>query len=296
MKKLLFILIYSIFLSANAQVLEGYIIDSTTQEKLPYANITLTQKNKGCTTNTSGYFTMTIDTNSEVNDSLLISFIGYTSKTIALSTALQNTPITIALTPDNQTLEEVVITDKKLHYGTTKVMGIHTKKATFPTSVPFGYEVATFIKNEQQLPGHITGINLKLKYRKESEYTTYPAFFRLAFYEVNASGFPGKYLSTANIIIQPDGSKNVQINLEDYHIPLPKKGVFVAVETINAAEEAPENSMYVTSPNLLFTHTKTPLFYKRYRGKKWTKKKSASVFKKNQYQIPYMKIKVQYQK
>lgn len=284
----------SIFVSA--QTIQGYVTDSATKEKLPYANITLTSRNFGTTTNSEGVFTLTLDRYTET-DSLLISFIGYQPQKIAVPSSVGREDLVIALQPANETLAEVVVSGKKIAYEHSEItMGTTKKKRTFSSSVPFGYEVALRIENPDRRLGRLTALTLKFKKRKEGDYEMYPAYYRLSFYEVAINGAPGKYLSAENVMLTPDNKKTITLDLETYAIPFSRRGVFVGIETVNPEGVQPKSSMYVTTPTLLYTHTKTPLLYTRFRGKRWTKQKNTSVFKNKLYQVPYVKVKVQFQK
>ncbi len=281
--------------SLAAQSLEGYVVDSLSEKGLPYANVSLNLTNKGTSTSEEGHFQLSIATYTP-QDSLVISFIGYQPQTIAVSDALQQTELLVKLQPEASVLDEVVVTNSAIAYSAgTENLGVHHKRTAYPMSVPFGYEVATLIDNPQHKAGRLEAMQFKLKEKEKEGYTIFKAYFRLSFYEVN-NGFPGAYLSSANIIIAPDGSNTVKIPLEAYHIRFPETGLFVGIETIAPEDHSQHKGMYLTTPNILFTHTDTQRYFKRYRGKEWTQQQSKSVFKPKLYNVPYMKLKVRYRK
>lgn len=82
----------------------GKIVDSELQGSLPSANITVKGTADGTSTDIDGNFTLTT---SETSGEVVISFMGYISKTVSFS---GNTNLgTVALATDASQLEEVVI-------------------------------------------------------------------------------------------------------------------------------------------------------------------------------------------
>ena len=69
--------LFFISLNSQAQELSSRILDSVTQEPIPYVTVQL--KNKGVITNEEGQFSFRLDETIQVTDSLLISCIGYES-------------------------------------------------------------------------------------------------------------------------------------------------------------------------------------------------------------------------
>ncbi|WP_438962042.1 carboxypeptidase-like regulatory domain-containing protein, partial [Nonlabens sp.] len=104
------VLILSLFLTnitAQNIVVEGIIKDSERKEILPFANIYLQKKYTGTISNEKGEFKITIPSGQE-NDSLVISYIGYNSQKISI-TSIKN-PIEVFLIENQLTLNEVIVT------------------------------------------------------------------------------------------------------------------------------------------------------------------------------------------
>ena len=93
--------------------ISGIVRDSVSQELLPFASISLTQKLLGTTTNEYGQFKVLLPTSSE-SDTLNFSFMGYKSAKIAI----KNCPsfLEINLAPFTIQMEEVVISPKTAQY------------------------------------------------------------------------------------------------------------------------------------------------------------------------------------
>jgi hypothetical protein len=97
----------------NAQLsysVNGYVKDAETGEDLIGASVYVPKLSKGTTTNTYGYFTLSLPADST---SLVISYIGYQPVTRRLYLN-GNQQITVMLTPEKKELREVVITAESL--------------------------------------------------------------------------------------------------------------------------------------------------------------------------------------
>ena len=92
----------------NMSALSGYIKDANTGETLIAANIALIEINRGTTTNTLGYYTLT---NLQPGTyTLAVSYIGYQSFSIELDLATGETQrFDIELNPKVISGEEVVV-------------------------------------------------------------------------------------------------------------------------------------------------------------------------------------------
>lgn len=115
----------------------------------------------------------------------------------------------------------------------------------------------------------------------------------MAFYKADDLGFPGDLVYFENIIIKPEiKTKNYKIDLEDKSIPFSEDGIFIGIETIKPDFIKIETSMYLTTPNILHTHTKKNIAYSRFHSNQWHKKRRKSVFKKKKFAVPFIKVKV----
>lgn len=106
-KYLLILLLFSIVTHAQNIIIEGVIKDSKEKEILPYASIYLQKSSLGTISNNKGQFKIVIP-QEKSNDSLVISFIGYHTQKIQLST-IEN-PLQIFLEENTATLDELIIT------------------------------------------------------------------------------------------------------------------------------------------------------------------------------------------
>ncbi len=109
MTRLLTILVLIINISVfsqNKSVISGTIINKENQESLPFTSISLKNHSVGTISNENGVFDFYIP-KSMRNDTLVISFIGFNSYEIPVSSA--KSELKINLQPSNNVLDEVII-------------------------------------------------------------------------------------------------------------------------------------------------------------------------------------------
>lgn len=105
---ILFILSFLLGTSVRAQQIKGKVIDETTAEPLPFANIVVVEVNpdasvNGTVTDMDGNFALACNTESQ---SVRISYLGYKTRDVTISKSQANT---IHLAQDDNMLGEVVI-------------------------------------------------------------------------------------------------------------------------------------------------------------------------------------------
>ncbi len=127
---LTFLLIFFLHFLLHAQSIsvEGKITDSVTRQPVISASITIINKNISTATKTDGTFSIQADP----NDKLLVTYIGYTNKTVAVTGSFLN----IQIAPAAATLNDVVVTAlgirkdvKRLGYSVQEVKGADLVKA-----------------------------------------------------------------------------------------------------------------------------------------------------------------------
>ena len=98
---------FLISLSAQNRIISGVIIDESTKDAVPYAQVTSNSSKNGTLTEFTGVFSIPIDQN---DDTLFINMIGYSSSYITL----EKTPLdTLKLIPLVTVLNEAVKTHVK---------------------------------------------------------------------------------------------------------------------------------------------------------------------------------------
>lgn len=92
--------------SQTAFVIKGKVTDATTGDPIPFANIAIKSQLTGTTTNFDGVYQLTF---SPPADSLLVTYVGYTTKSKAIVPNQHEQIIDIQLTPGAMQLREVKI-------------------------------------------------------------------------------------------------------------------------------------------------------------------------------------------
>ncbi|MFY0684442.1 MAG: TonB-dependent receptor [Balneola sp.] len=151
-KKLIFLLalwLPSNILAQNASI-SGYVTDKSSGETLISANVALLENNRGTSTNTLGYYSIT---NLEPGTYTIAgSYIGFElyRKTITLS-ANETLRLDIELSPDVVTSEEIVVTGERA-YDRRKEIGTAEINTELIKTLPKVFEADVF-RSIQLLPG-----------------------------------------------------------------------------------------------------------------------------------------------
>ena len=104
---LLFTFFVFTILNTNAQNLSANVLDSITQQPIPYATVQL--KEKGVITNEEGNFNFILNETIQESDSLIISSMGYETLAKPIS---EFTSARILLVPKAIELREVIVSNK----------------------------------------------------------------------------------------------------------------------------------------------------------------------------------------
>lgn len=142
-----------IFFSLSAQLtIQGYLTDDESNP-LPYANIWLHELNKGTTTDTSGYFSISIKQAGFYH--LHISYVGYQTKTVEL-TLKKDTTLFITLNKTELEMHEVVI-ETPLNQQNLAETSQDLEAVYHSTLLDRNY--ANLMQNLDRIPG-VTSINI----------------------------------------------------------------------------------------------------------------------------------------
>jgi hypothetical protein len=216
-----------------SQVLKGKIVDSITGQPVFYANI-VKLRGGGAYADINGDYE--IDISTIKSDTLLVTSVGYKNKYVSINALRTNDLNAIFLQENQEELDEVLLTTKKVRYTSKKVFGEKREGNTGMNSL-IGYETCVFIKNEENIVGKLNKVYVKLKKMKKSfpDYKLYTAMFNVKIYEFDKEkNTPGKLISKENIYIKPRNAKyTLWVDLVKYNIMVPKEGVCVGLEMIN---------------------------------------------------------------
>jgi hypothetical protein len=264
----LLILIFANNCTAVSQILNGFVIDHNSGNKLSLANIALLQSNVGTNTNLEGYFKINIK--NHLDDSIKVSHVGYQSKNIALRQfeELKTHNLRIELAKKPIELSEVNLFRKNIIYTQKQILGEKRNENVSMFSL-VGFETACLIKNPFKKKGKLNSIKLDIKKNREANFI---AKFKIKIYQFNENlNQPGEALTTQNLLISPKNKNyKLSIDLSQYNIPFPKEGICVGIELIDINNEAKKGNKI--GPGLRFTYgEQESLTFYNYRDKGWHK-------------------------
>ncbi len=109
---LLVILCYGLTADGQSRVLRGTVIDATNHEPLSNASIYDKAARKGTRSDSLGRFTLSVPDGS-AGTTLVVSIVGYKSQTILVTAAAMKDSFGIALVPEAQKMQQVVVTNAR---------------------------------------------------------------------------------------------------------------------------------------------------------------------------------------
>ena len=216
------------------------ILDSITNEPIPYVAIKLTDST-GFYTNDLGVFnTGIIDDKNRFID---ISSIGYETKQYKIS---KKDVDSIFLFPKIETLDEV-----KLYTGDykTRTIGYKNKRKSMACHIDATTELAIHIKPSQNLNrNYINTIHIPIGKSKliskgndkwESVRPDFNSVFRLYIYDIK-NGKPNENLLQNPLLIKCNQESNntIDVNISHEKIELTENGIFIVIEMIGEVDEA----------------------------------------------------------
>ena len=260
-KSLAIFLIYFLFNYSSAQTISGTILDSITKQPLELVNIIINNANVGVYTNSDGNFKIKLTKSS---DFLHISYIGYKAKNINLSNFInkKNCEQLFYLSPTRTQLNEVVLENKKIKYGWTKIIKSIRGK-TRQVGFQFGTENCSYIENLDAKKGKIKSVVLDLNKMNDDFICKkckmdYLATYNVKFYSYDSIQHrPGNEIFSQNIIAYPENKTySFVIDIDSLNISFPKKGVCVGVEIINTKYKNPKTTGAFIGPSITFSERK----------------------------------------
>ena len=140
------LLVSTTILGQNVDV-TGTVTEAASGQPLPGVNLVIKNTTKGASTDFDGNFSI-LDV--PLNSVLVVSYVGFITQEITIT---NNTPLTIALVEDAQSLNEVVV----IGYGTQK-----KKEVTGAVSVldSKAIEKLNPVRVEQAIQGQVAGVNI----------------------------------------------------------------------------------------------------------------------------------------
>ncbi|MGB6037049.1 MAG: carboxypeptidase-like regulatory domain-containing protein, partial [Cryomorphaceae bacterium] len=206
-----------------AQV-SGVVVEADTKKPVPYVNIGSMAEGYGTSSSAKGRFT----TDTEADDSLAFSAVGFATKTMAVG-ELSDTVMLEKQVSQLKTAEIRPEASKELILGEYKGNRIRyfwgTSNYVLLVARHFAYPSET---------SEVLFLN-RLSIYTESELEG--AKFIVRIYGVGLDGKPGEYLCDQNIFgYAKKGWQETEVDLSDLHIVFPEEGLFIAVESLRIEE------------------------------------------------------------
>ncbi|MBK7979528.1 MAG: TonB-dependent receptor [Ignavibacteriae bacterium] len=155
---LFFIINYSFFAQGNVSLnaLNGIVIDSQTNEPLPFANIAVLNSTIGTTTNEKGFFSLALK---DENSTFIISYVGYNSLTVFSENFNKTTLNIFTLTPKNINLQEVTIFANNLSTEELTQLSNISMQSEIIREISSG--MPDILRSVQSLPGVVVNNEFK---------------------------------------------------------------------------------------------------------------------------------------
>ena len=196
---------------------KGIVKDSLTGNPIPYVSVWVENENIGTTSEENGEFR--INTNDK-NKNLIFSVLGFERKICKVSESS-----TVFMSPSSFELNEVFIANKK-ESRKVEIGKIKKLAEAFDKGPRLDAKFFPYLEDYKKTKW-IQKVTILTDNRIDN------STIKLHLYEVEENGYPGKELLTKDFIISIErGIRENKIDLSDFNLEMPEKGIFVAFERL----------------------------------------------------------------
>lgn len=231
-----FLLLFLFTFSLIAQsTITGKVLDSKTNEPIPYVNIGIIELRTGTVSSFEGDFTLTYESD---GDSISFSSIGYEAKKIKVKELKKM--FEVSLDPKPYVGEEIVVKAESL--GKLRVFGHNLKKKGGSIgygNTELGTEVGALITIKK--PTKIENANFTVNF-----IGTDSMRYRLNIYKVKDGVIGENYLKENVLIYGPQKKGTFSVDLSDYDVVLEGE-IMLSLEYIEAINEEGKSGMMFRS-------------------------------------------------
>ncbi|HZH69459.1 MAG TPA: carboxypeptidase-like regulatory domain-containing protein [Flavobacteriaceae bacterium] len=229
-KKLTTIIFICLTSMVSYSQIKGTVINSTSNKGISYANLSVKNKPIGTSADRNGNFILF---GLDMKDTLIVSAVGYTTKSIVsdkVKDTIYLTPETIELNPISL---KVTKNENKKNKPILRSHANRIKKSNTDTFFRNSDEVWIIGRlYEYQSEYAQTPYIEKLEFVTRSEVEG--SIFNIRLYNVDSNGFPSSYLWRENIVVSVKKGKRVtEIDISKLNIKFPEEGIVVAVEGLH---------------------------------------------------------------
>jgi hypothetical protein len=211
-------------------IIKGKVMNMESGLPIEFAGIQLINTVKGTLTDKNGNFSIQIQ-KSELNDSLVISSLGFEKASFIASGFTQSYEHVVYLKPKIVSLQTVNIRASDFK---TKTLGNNSLFSFGSIYIDTqGQQTALFISNKRGKRGIISSVSYYLSGKGNVN-----SPFRIRIYEKDTMSVrPGKDLLTEMVVAKPKKAGWFKIDISQFNIDVPAEGFFVAIEGIYPAEQ-----------------------------------------------------------
>jgi len=240
---LLLFVISTGFTSIDAQSINAQILNEKNSQPIEFANIGIPLKNAGTVSDEDGYFKLDIK-NDMLNDTIVISCIGFYSLTIPVKSLFVDEIIRLFLKEKVTTLSDIHVKPTKFKEKKLGIKGLRKFVSGFSEN-QLGYECGILFKNKKRAFLKSVTINIAT--------CSYDSlFYRLNVYEVQNE------LDFLNILMKPiyinipreKINSSITVPLEEYNIVT--NGNFIV--TLEHVKDLGKGHLYFASAPLQTTY------------------------------------------
>ena len=238
LKKFLVLVLSILYVPVYSQIFKGKVLDAATGQALEYANIGVAGKNIDGISFQNGEFAIDLS-GAEKRDVVRISYIGYESQSIILSSLELSQTQTIRLSPKSIQLDPIVISEK----AETHIIGNQKAGRTFT-----GWGDFKSLRGRTRgllIEGTECPVKVKSFFFRINHNDWDSVAFRLNFIKVE-NGKEGESLLQKNIIFTTaQRHKWIKVDVMDYNVILCSKAI-VTLEWVDAWGKLGEYSNMLT--------------------------------------------------
>ena len=250
----LFLLLYSVFISAQDKTIQGTILDSL-KNPIKYANIGILNKPIGSVSDENGKFKFILE-NVTDSDTLKISCLGYKSKEIIIKNMRNNNEDNINISLKNYTeqLSEVKINKSDLkNYSEGKDKTDTKRQVIFANpnykNLNLGSEIGKKFSLGDKKPSFLTDFKFFIK---DNNFDMVK--FRINVYSIK-NNKPYKKIDKANILVEVDKKRTdwVNVDLSQFDITI-QEDIIVTVEWVEHSNDGNKLNLPIIIPSFGSTH------------------------------------------
>lgn len=211
------------------------IISDEAGKPLEFATVYIKSSTCGTHTNSKGYFRFECSEDVKESDSLLISFIGYSTIGLALNDYSANQQY--VLNPQDFNLDMIeVVEDRNINYE--KYIFKYDYNSPFffyQKNVKSNYQLASRIEKESSVSGKLSRIDFSIGRVSKLEIP-----IRIKFQGIDEScNCPGLLLNYKDVVVNIKKGKN-KVDLKDYDIEIPEDDFYVVFEWLHQYSDDPQ--------------------------------------------------------